>query len=114
MILREIRENDVGPLSRIVCDVWSMESYGRGAAMPGSVMYLCDCIARSSFFRVAELDGGVVGCVGSRFRDERLDTGWAVRMASDAWGWLSADDDGRTLLSDFDAYDAAADSGFDS
>ncbi len=82
--------------------------------MPGSVMYLCDCIARSSFFRVAELDGGVVGCVGSRFRDERLDTGWAVRMASDAWGWLSADDDGRTLLSDFDAYDAAADSGFDS
>ncbi len=107
MILREIREDDVGPLSRIVCDVWSMGSYGRGVAMPGSVLYLCDCIARSSFFRVAEVDGRVVGCVGSRFRDERPDTSWAVRMASDARRKLSSDDDGRTLLSDFDAYDAA-------
>lgn len=65
-ILREYREEDCEPLARIIHDVWSMAMYGE-AAMPGSRAYLRHNIARSTFFRVAECNGQVVGCVGASF-----------------------------------------------
>lgn len=68
----EVRDMDVGdcdPLSRIVCDVWSMDLYGEGLGIPGSRLYLLDCLRGSTLRRTAVVEGEVVGCVVARSGD---------------------------------------------
>lgn len=64
--IRDLREEDCEQLSSIICDVWTMESYGEDVAMPGSRMYLYSCIDGCGSRKVAVVDGEVVGCAMTR------------------------------------------------
>ena len=104
--LREFREEDCEPIASIMCDVWSMVSYGADVAMPGSRMYCCQCVLGSSFIRVAEVDGRVVGCVGARYGNERVDAPWAERMLRQERDSLTNSEDGMRMIAEFESYDS--------
>ncbi len=105
-ILREFREKDCEPIASIMCDVWSMESYGADVAMPGSRMYCCQCVLASSFIRVAEVDGSVVGCVGARYGNERVDAPWAERILGREKDSVADSEDGMRMIAEFESYDS--------
>lgn len=105
-ILREFREEDCEPMASIMCDVWSMASYGADVAMPGSRMYCCQCVLASSFIRVAEVDGRIVGCVGARYGNERIEAPWAKRMLQQERDSVSDSEDGSRMIAEFESYDS--------
>lgn len=105
-ILREFREEDCEPIASIMCDVWSMASYGADVAMPGSRMYCCQCVLASSFIRVAEVDGRIVGCVGARYGNERIEAPWAKRMLQQERDSVSDSEDGSRMIAEFESYDS--------
>ena len=105
-VLREFREEDCEPIASIMCDIWSMRSYGADVAMPGSRMYCCQCVLASSFIRVAEVDGRVVGCVGARYGDWRVDAPWAERILQQERDSVADSEDGKRMIADFESYDS--------
>lgn len=74
-MIREFRESDTGPLSRIILTTWEMDSYGEGLGIPTSEAYLQSCIRSSRFIRVLEDEGVVKGCVMARVGRNRIGLG---------------------------------------
>lgn len=74
-MIREFRESDIGPLSRIILTTWEMDSYGEGLGIPTSEAYLQSCIRSSRFIRVLEDEAVVKGCVMARVGRNRIGLG---------------------------------------
>ena len=71
--IREFSDRDIDMLSGMICRIWEMDTYGRGLGIPASRAYLESCMGRSSFIRVLESDGVVMGCVMARSGDQVID-----------------------------------------
>lgn len=71
--IREFSDSDIDMLSGMICRIWEMDTYGEDLGIPASRAYLESCMERSSFIRVLESDGVVMGCVMARSGDQSID-----------------------------------------